>query len=79
MLNDRKPCNVVDVGLQIIQTVYRLYPERFHPWTRSKNLLLHAPTLAEIKADKSLDEIRATWRMDRVDFQQRRERYLIYK
>jgi len=78
MLNDRSKCNVVDVGLQIARTAYRLYPKDF-PVDKPKNLLLHASTLADVKADKPLDEIRATWRMDLVDFQQRRERYLIYK
>jgi uncharacterized protein YbbC (DUF1343 family) len=78
MLNDRKTCNVVDVGLLIMKTVYRLYPKDF-PVDKPKNLLLHAATLAAIKEDKPLDDIRATWRMDLVDFQQRRERYLIYK
>lgn len=78
MLNDRKTCNVVDVGLLIMKTVYRLYPKDF-PVDKPKNLLLHASTLAAIKEDKPLDDIRATWRMDLVDFQQRRERYLIYK
>jgi uncharacterized protein YbbC (DUF1343 family)/CubicO group peptidase (beta-lactamase class C family) len=78
MLNDRTKCNVVDVGLLIMKTVYRLYPKDF-PVDKPKNLLLHAATLHAIKADKPLDDIRATWRMDLVDFQQRRERYLIYK
>jgi uncharacterized protein YbbC (DUF1343 family)/CubicO group peptidase (beta-lactamase class C family) len=78
MLNDRTKCNVVDVGLQIAKTVYRLYPKDF-PVDKPKNLLLHASTLAAIKGDIPLDDIRATWRMDLVDFQQRRERYLIYK
>jgi uncharacterized protein YbbC (DUF1343 family)/CubicO group peptidase (beta-lactamase class C family) len=78
MLNDRTKCNVVDVGLQIAKTVYRMYPKDF-PVDRPKNLLLHAGTLADIKADKPLDDIRATWRMDLIDFQQRRERYLLYK
>ncbi len=78
MLNDRERCNVVDVGLQIARTLYRLYPKEFNP-DKLKNLLLHGATLAAIKADQSLEEIHATWRMDRVDFEQRRERYLIYK
>jgi uncharacterized protein YbbC (DUF1343 family) len=78
MLNDRTKCSVVDVGLLIAKTVYRLYPRDF-PVDKPKNLLLHASTLTAIKEDKPLDDIRATWRMDLVDFQQRRERYLIYK
>jgi hypothetical protein len=63
--------------LLIAKTVYRLYPRDF-PVDKPRNLLLHAGTLAALKADKPLDEIRATWRMDLVDFQQRRERYLLY-
>ncbi|MCC6821659.1 MAG: DUF1343 domain-containing protein, partial [Verrucomicrobia subdivision 3 bacterium] len=78
MLNDRERCNVVDVGLQIARTLYRRYPKEFNP-DKMKNLLLHGATLAAVKADLPLDEIRAMWRMDRVDFEQRRERYLIYK
>ncbi len=78
MLNDRDHCNVVDVGLQIARTLYRLYPREFNP-DQMKNLLLHGATLAAIKSDLPLDEIRASWRRDRVDFEQRRERYLIYK
>ncbi len=78
MLNDRTKCDVVDVGLLIAKVVYRLYPKDF-PVDKPKNLLLHATTLEAIKDGKPLDDIRATWRMDLVDFQQRRERYLIYK
>lgn len=78
MLNDRTSCNVVDVGLLIMKTAFRLYPNDF-PVDKPKNLLLHTSTLAAIKADKSIEDIRATWKMDLVDFQQRRERYLIYK
>ncbi len=78
LLNDRAKCNVVDVGLLIAKTAYRLYPKEF-PVDKPENLLLHAGTLAAVKADKPLDDIRATWKMDLVDFQQRRERYLIYK
>ncbi len=78
MLNDRHTCHVVDVGLLIAKTVHRLYPQEFNP-DKMKHLLLDAATLAAVRADKPLDEIRATWRMNLVDFAQRRERYLIYK
>lgn len=78
MLKDRATCVVVDVGLLIAKTAHRLYPREF-PMDKMKHLLLHDATLAALKEDKSLADIRATWRMDLVDFQQRRERYLIYK
>ena len=31
ILTDRDRCNVVDVGLQIAETLYRLYPNDFDP------------------------------------------------
>jgi hypothetical protein len=41
-------------------------------------LLLHAPTLAAIRRDKPLAEIRAVWRIATIEFQERRERFLLY-
>jgi uncharacterized protein YbbC (DUF1343 family) len=78
MLNDRDRCNVVDVGLEIARTVGRLYPSDFKA-DQTKHLLLHAPTLAAIKAYTPLDEIRAGWKTDVEEFLKRRERFLIYK
>jgi uncharacterized protein YbbC (DUF1343 family) len=78
LVTDRDACNVVDVGLLIAKTLYRWYPKEFDP-DKMKNLLLHAPTLAAIKADQSLAEIRAAWRIANVEFADRRERFLIYK
>ena len=77
LLTDRDRCNVVDVGLLIAETVYRLYPRDFSP-DRMRNLLLHPPTLEAVKADKPLKEIRALWQKDLDAFMQRRAKYLIY-
>ena len=77
MLNDRERCNVVDVGLLIARTLYRLYPKEFNP-DKIKHLLLDEATLAAVKGNKPLDEIRAAWSKPRADFEQRRKRYLIY-
>jgi uncharacterized protein YbbC (DUF1343 family) len=77
MLNDRERCNVVDVGLLIARTLYRLYPKEFNP-DKIKHLLLDEATLAAVKGNKPLDEIRAGWNKARADFEQRRKRYLIY-
>jgi uncharacterized protein YbbC (DUF1343 family) len=76
-LTDRNHCNVVDVGLLIAETLYRLYPKDFDP-DKMGHLLLHPPTLAAIKAGKSLTEIRALWQKDLDEFMQRRAKYLIY-
>ncbi|HTL55724.1 MAG TPA: exo-beta-N-acetylmuramidase NamZ domain-containing protein [Candidatus Limnocylindrales bacterium] len=77
MLVDRDSCNVVDVALQIAKILYRLYPEHFQP-EKLERLLRHPPTLAAIKADKSLEEIRATWKEDVDRFGKCRARYLLY-
>lgn len=78
MLNDRDRCNVVDVGLQIARTLCQLYPNQFNV-DKTKHLLLHAPTLAAVKANTPLNEIRASWKADVDDFLKRREKYLIYQ
>ncbi len=77
LLTDRDHCNVVDVGLQIAETLYRLYPNDFNP-DKMSHLLLHPPTLEAIKADKPLSEIHALWQKDLDAFMQRRAKYLIY-
>jgi len=77
LLTDRDRCNVVDVGLLIAETLYRLYPKDFNPG-KMGHLLLHPPTLEAVKADKPLKEIRALWQKDLEQFIQRRAKYLIY-
>ena len=77
MLTDRDACNVVDVGLQIAKTLYRLYPNDFNP-DKMRHLLLHPPTLEAIKADTPLKEIRALWQPDLDEFQKVRSKYLLY-
>ncbi len=77
MLNDRDACNVVDAGLLIAKTLHRWYPRQFNA-DRIKHLLLHARTLDAVKADRSLADIRAVWRIDLEEFQKRREKYLLY-
>ncbi len=77
LLTDREHCRVVDVGLLIAQTLCRLYPKDFNP-DKMSHLLLHPATLDAIKANKPLNEIRASWQKDLDEFQQRRAKYLIY-
>jgi len=68
----------VDVGLQIAETVYRLYPKDFDPG-RMSHLLLDAPTLEAVKANQPLKDIRAGWQKNLDDFQKRRAKYLLYQ
>jgi uncharacterized protein YbbC (DUF1343 family) len=68
---------VVDAGLLIAETLYRLYPKDFNPGKMS-HLLLHPPTLEAIQADQPLKQIRALWQKDLEEFYKRRAKYLIY-
>ncbi len=77
LLTDRDRCRVVDVGLLIAETVYRLYPKDFNP-DKMGHLLMHPPTLEAVKADRPLTEIRALWQKELGEFMQRRAKYLIY-
>jgi len=77
LLTDRDTCSVVDVGLQLARTFYRLYPKDFNP-DKMRGLLLHPPTLEAIKLDKPLAEIHALWQKDREEFTKRRAKYLLY-
>jgi len=77
LLTERDVCNVVDVGLQIAETVYKLYPNDF-PIDKMSHLLLHPPTLEALKAGRSLDEIHALWQKDLEEFQKVRSKYLLY-
>jgi uncharacterized protein YbbC (DUF1343 family)/CubicO group peptidase (beta-lactamase class C family) len=77
ILTDRDRCNVVDVGLEIAETLYRLYPNDFDI-AKMEHLLLHPPTLAAVKANKPLKDIHALWRKDLKEFEKRRAKYLLY-
>lgn len=77
LLTDRDHCNVVDVGLLIAETLYRIYPIDFK-LEKIEHLLLHPPTLEAIKEGRSLKEIREGWQKDLDEFAKRRAKYLIY-
>lgn len=77
ILTDREHCPVVDIGLSIAKTLYRLYPRQFEV-DKVDVLLGHQATLAAIKADKSLEEIHALWKDDLQKFQERRAKFLLY-
>lgn len=77
LLTDRDVCNVVDVGLAIAETVYRLYPNDFHP-EQMQRLLRHPATLEALKANRPLAEIRAAWEPGLTAFKQTRAKYLMY-
>lgn len=77
LLTDRDACKVVDVGLLLARTLFRLYPGEFDP-DKIGHLLKHPPTLAAIRADKPISEIRASWQRELDAFQKLRAKYLRY-
>src|ERR1044071_7773724 len=77
LVNDRDSCEVVDTGLLIAKTLHRWYPKQFDV-NKIGHLLLHAKTLEAIQADKSLTEIKASWKHELDEYVKRREKYLIY-
>jgi uncharacterized protein YbbC (DUF1343 family)/CubicO group peptidase (beta-lactamase class C family) len=77
LLTDREACDVVDVGLEIARTFYRLYPQDFRP-EKLERLLLHPATLEAIKANKPLKEIHSLWQTDLEQFKKVRAKYLMY-
>lgn len=77
VLTDREHCNVVDIGVTMAKVLNRLYPEQFK--VDKVNVLLgDKATLAAIKADKPMEEIRKLWTADLEQFKARRAKYLLY-
>ena len=77
VLTDRDGCDVVDIGLEIAEVFYRLYPSDFKP-EKLEHLLVHPTTLEAIKANKPLSEIRASWQSGLDQFRKTRSKYLMY-
>jgi uncharacterized protein YbbC (DUF1343 family)/CubicO group peptidase (beta-lactamase class C family) len=77
VLTDRDGCDVVDIGLEIAEVFYRLYPSEFKP-EKLEHLLVHPATLEAIKANKPLSEIRASWQNGLEQFRKTRAKYLMY-
>ena len=77
LLTNRNECRVVDVGLQIAETLYRLYPNDF-PIDRMGTLLLDAATLEAIKSQTPLRDIHTAWQKNLAEFARVRARYLLY-
>jgi uncharacterized protein YbbC (DUF1343 family)/CubicO group peptidase (beta-lactamase class C family) len=77
ILTDRDHSDVVDVGLFIAETLFRLYPKEF-PIAKMAHLLLDQPTLDALKENKPLSEIHAGWQKNLDEFQKQRAKYLLY-
>ena len=69
---------VGDVGVVVALTLQRLYPNDFKADAMA-HLLANDDTLADIKAGKSLAEIKARWAAPLAEFEARRKKFLIYR
>ncbi|MBI3875770.1 MAG: DUF1343 domain-containing protein, partial [Verrucomicrobia bacterium] len=78
VVTDRDRLNAVDVGISLALVLQRLYPGNFAV-EKIEPLLRDRATLDAIKAGKALAEIKQTWAAGLEDFQQRRDKFLIYK
>lgn len=77
ILTDREHCAVVDVGIALAVTLRRLYPDDFKVDAMAR-LLANDDTLADLKAGKSLAEIKARWAAPLAEFEMRRKKFQIY-
>jgi len=77
LLTDREECPVVDVGLVVAKTLYRLYPDQFNV-DKLRHLLLDDTTLEAVKAGRRLSDIKAGWQKALQDFEKVRGKYLLY-
>jgi uncharacterized protein YbbC (DUF1343 family)/CubicO group peptidase (beta-lactamase class C family) len=77
LVTDREVCKVVDVGIELARTLYRLYPKDF-PLAKLDHLLRHAETLEALKADKALKETHDGWQGELEEFRRVRAKYLMY-
>ncbi len=78
LLLDREVLNAVDLGLALIQTLHRLYPDQFN-LDKVNNLLFHTPTLEAVRAGKPAAEMKAGWAGELEAFIKRREPFLLYR
>ncbi|MCX8156196.1 MAG: DUF1343 domain-containing protein [Verrucomicrobiae bacterium] len=77
IITDRTRLRAVDVGVVLVQTLYRLYPRDF-AIDKVHRLLLDKEGLEAIKAGRPLAEIRRRWEPGLEAFARRRASVLLY-
>jgi len=76
-LADRVSCDVINIGIAGALVLQRNYPEQFG-LDRFNGLLKHPATIAAIKTDLPLAEIRKLWQPALQAFELRRQQFLLY-
>lgn len=77
ILTDRTRCPVVDAGLALALVAQKLYPQDFKA-DPMNTLVGDDPTIAAVKAGKSIPEIKALWAPGLATYATRRKPFLLY-
>lgn len=77
-ITDRNTLDSPELGVELLSTLHKLYPEQFH-LARAANLLASKSTLDAITRGDDPRSIAATWQPGLSDFNTAREQYLLYK
>jgi len=77
ILVDRSRCQVIEAGIAIAHTLYRLYGNAFE-LHRFNRLLRHPETIERIESGRSWQSIVSEWPEVAETFAKRREPYLLY-
>jgi len=84
-VTDRNAYKPFETGLYIVKTIHDMYPNNFQFRVPNAagisffdNLVGNGSIRADIEAGKSIEEIKAAWQADLDEFNEVREKYLLY-
>lgn len=84
-ITDRNAYKLFETGLYIVKTIHDMYPNDFHFRDPSAagvsffdNLVGNGFIRADIEAGKSVEEMEAAWQTGLNEFNEIREKYLLY-
>jgi uncharacterized protein YbbC (DUF1343 family) len=79
IITDRNAVEPYFAGIQIVETIYRMYPDKFQWRQRHFDRLCGTASVREaIIEEESLKNLKAGWQRDLKKFAQIRQKYLIY-
>ena len=74
---DRDRLDVVNIGIAGALALHAMYPDEFE-LTRFERMLKHPPTMAAIRAGRSIAEIRLLWQPELSEFEALRLKHQLY-
>lgn len=79
IITDRNAVEPYFAGIQIVETIYRMYPDKFQWRQRHFDRLCGTASVREaIIEEESIKNLKAGWQRDLKKFAQIRQKYLIY-